>query len=144
MNTTERIYNLFPQKSFHLLTQIIFKEPIKARSNRLNMLLKHYQTLFDATCLTRLNGTIRHVGRCWTMLDKGWLFKLFIQHFRSRDQKYAIMSCLVLKFNIVGWCWICLNTPASNTIQHWPYTVQRHLTMLDNVWPTCFILLNGP
>ena len=78
------------------------------------------------------------------MDDVGWtltLLELFIQHrptyFRSHDQKDTIVSYLVLKSNIVGWRWICLNTPASNTVQH-------HLTMLDNVWATCLIRLNGP
>ena len=82
------------------------------------------------------------------MLDEVWLCSNFssniVQHFRSRDQKYAIISCLVLKSNIVGWCWIRLNTSASNTIQHWSNTVQHHLTMLDNVWKTCLIHLNEP
>ena len=49
---------------------------------------------------------------------------------------------MVPKSNIVGWCWTHLNTPASNTIQHWSNTVQHHPTMLDNVWPPCLIRLN--
>ena len=116
------------------------------------MLVKHYQTLLDATCLTRLNSTVKHVGLCWTICWTICWMKFdfvqtfhptsIVQQFRLRDQKYAITSCLVLKSNIIGWCWNCLNTPASNTNQHWSNTVQHHQTMLDNVWPTCFIRLN--
>ena len=42
---------------------------LKVRLNRSNMFVKHYPTLLDATCLARLNSTIRHVGQCWRMLD---------------------------------------------------------------------------
>ena len=42
---------------------------LKVRLNRSNMFVKHYPTLLDATCLARLNSTIRHVGQCWKMLD---------------------------------------------------------------------------
>ena len=42
---------------------------LKARFNGSNMLVKH-QTLLNITCLARLNSTIKHVGRCCTMLDK--------------------------------------------------------------------------
>ena len=35
---------------------------LNACSNGSNMLVKHYQTLLDATCLTHLNSTIKHVG----------------------------------------------------------------------------------
>ena len=73
----------------------------------------------NQTCWIVLDG----VGRCWMKFD-------FVQ-------KYAIILCPVLKSNIVGWCWIYLNTPAFNTIQHWSNTVQHHPTRLDNVWPTC-------
>ena len=35
-----------------------------------NMLIKHVgQTLLDTTCLTLLNSTIKHVGRCWMKFD---------------------------------------------------------------------------
>ena len=93
----------------------------------------------------------QHNQICWIVLDDVWwrltLLKLFIEHrptFSFAWSKYAIISCLVLKSNIIGCSWIRLNTPASNTIQHWSNTVQHHLTKLDNVWPTCLIRLNGP
>ena len=81
------------------------------------------------------------------MLDEIWLCSNFlsniVQHFHLHDQKYTLISCLVLKSNIVGWHWICVNTPASSTIQHWSNTDQHQLTVLDNVWPTCLICMNG-
>ena len=41
-------------------------QPVKGLFKR----IKHVgQTLLDATCLTLLNSTIKHVGRCWAMLD---------------------------------------------------------------------------
>ena len=39
-----------------------FKKAIKACSNGSNILVKHYQTLLDATCLIRSHSTIKHVG----------------------------------------------------------------------------------
>ena len=109
-----------------------------------NMLVKHV----GQTCWSNIVGRNmfdpfeHHNQTCWTMLDEVWLFSNFssniVQHFRLRDQKYAIISCLVLKSNMVGWFWIRLNTPSSNTIQHWSNIVQHHLQcwiMFDqHVW----------
>ena len=51
---------------------------------------KHYQILFDVTSLARLNSAIKHVVRCWTMLDEVWLCSNFssnvVPHFGLRDQ----------------------------------------------------------
>ena len=135
------------------------------KSDVLKLLLKSVQT--NQTCWSNIIQQSNIVGpnmfdpfeqhneACWIMLDgveRCWMKFYFVQkfssnivqHFRSHGQNYAIILYLVLKSNIVGWCWIRLNTPASNTIQHWSNTVQHHLTMLNNVWPTCLIRLNGP
>ena len=97
--------------------------------------IKHVgQTLSNIVGRNMFNPFEQHNQTCWTMFDDiGWnliLSKLFI---------------LGTSFNIVaiGGCWIRLNTPASNTIQHWSNTVQHHQSMLDNVWPTCLIRQNG-
>ena len=132
----------------------IFKlSQVKAHSKRSNMLVKHRQRLSNI-CWTQhfwptrtaQSNMLDSVGRCWPMLDEVWtnFSSNIVQHFCLWDQNYTIILCLVLKSNIVGWCWIRSNTTASNTIQHWSNTIQHHLTMLDNVWPTCLICLNEP
>ena len=41
-------------------------QPVKGLFKR----IKHVgQTLLDTTCLTLLNSTIKHVGRCWMKFD---------------------------------------------------------------------------
>ena len=94
---------------------------LKVHSNGSNMLVKHCWTQHVWPDWTAQSNILDSVGRCWTMLDEVWLCSNFssnlVQQFRSHDQKYAIISCLVLKSNIVWWCWIRWNTPTSNTDQ---------------------------
>ena len=108
-------------------------------------MIKYCWTQHVGPVWTAHSNMLDSVGRCWKMLDEVWLYSNFssniVQHFRSSDQKYAIISSLVLKSNTVGWCWI--RFPALNTIQHWSNNVQDHLTILD-VWPKCLIRLKGP
>ena len=110
---------------------------IKAHSNGSNMLVKHYQTLLDATCLTHLK---KHNQTCWIVLDDvGWslsLLKLFIQHPKTRYN--FVPGTEIQHF------WMVLDSFEHSSIQHWWNTVQHHQTMLDNVWPTCLICLNWP
>ena len=115
---------------------------LKARSNGSNMLVKHCCTQHVWAVWTANQNV---VGRCWIKFDSVQTFhptssNIFVLVIKNMP----LISCLFPKSNIVGWCWIRLNSPASNTIQHWSNTVQHHLTMLDNVWPTCLIRLNVP
>ena len=62
----------------------------------------------------------QHDQTCWMVLDGvGWsfiLFKLYIQHCPTFSLAWSKLWVLVPKSNIVGWCWIRFNIPASSTI----------------------------
>ena len=80
--------------------------------------------------------------------DVGWsltLFKLFIHHrptflfVWSKKKRHNFVPGTEIQH-----CWMVLDSFELSSIQHWSITVQHHLTMLDNFWPTCLIRLNEP
>ena len=85
------------------------------------------------------------VGRCWTMLEEVWLCSNFFHPTSSN----VFVHVIKIRHNFVPSTevqhfLITLDSFEHSSIQHWLKIVQLHLTMLDNVWPTCLIRLNGP
>ena len=131
--------SLAPTRHWDSIYRPVRDGSLKARSNGSNLLVKHYQTFLDATCLTRLNSTIKHVGRCWTVLDEvGWsltLFKLFIQHFCSRDRAWCQNPTLL---DGDGFAWTLWYPTHLAMMKHRP--TPNMLDMFDMFVP---LILNG-
>lgn len=84
------------------------------------ILVKYYQTLLDPTYVTRLNSTIKYVGRCWMKFD---FFQTFHPTSTNIFARMFISWVLVLKPNIVGWSWIHMNglqNPTQSNFYHTP------------------------
>ena len=101
----------------------------KARSNGWNMLVKHCWTQHVRPVWIARSNMLDSVAWCWTMLDEVWFCSNFSSNIVERS-KYAIISCLVLKFQH---CWMVLNSLEHSSIQHNPTLIKHRPTPRNNV-----------